>query len=126
MGQIHFETMYQAAARRDARALIWATVRQVEAAREGFAARGREATSVPPFWEAMPFHRIMDLSRRILDIDDQFTGVLKEMIAAGEIKLRIPGRGGKMYDVRDPDMLTLDEPRFATTLAFNWALVNFP
>jgi hypothetical protein len=96
MGAAHFKLMYDEALRTDTRAVFWARARCVFALR---CARAGKAA----FWD-IPMARIVDIARRLLAADDEYSAQLGELVGSGRITPFVM-HGGRKHILRDPDIM---------------------
>lgn len=103
MGARHFKQMYEDALEIDRRALFNAMKMRAPL-------RVERESPLGPVWKDVPQDKLMDLARKLLELDNGFTKHLKLMLLDGDIIVFMSDRHGKIHKIRDPDVIDFDDP----------------
>ncbi len=106
----YFEAVYNDAVRADAEVFMAAMERFQWG--EQVRKKRMDPTRSGAFWVAVPFDRIVEMSRGLADLDDEFHHKLQTLLVQGRIHVRMHDIAtGKPVVIRSPDVFTFeDEP----------------
>ena len=103
MGARHFKQMFEDAFEADRLAIVKAMMLQTPLKQE-------HDSELGPWWQDTPPDRLMDLGRKLVQMDAEFSEGLKLKLLRGDIRIFMMDREGKPHNIRDPDVIDFDDP----------------
>lgn len=60
-------------------------------------------------WKKVPNDKLMDLARKLVGLDQDFSEKLKLMLFEGKIRVHVTDPSGKVHKIRDPRVIDFDD-----------------
>ena len=102
MGARHFRQMFEDALDIDCRALMLAMMMRTPTKAEFESKLGAP-------WADTPNDKLMDIARKLLPLDTEFSEQLKRRLLSGDICVLMTGPDLRPHKIRDPDVITFDD-----------------